>query len=557
MQNIPKDVKFSPVSEIRQKEDIIPNGTVQELASEEELMFLNLMLHNKDLLQDTFDSRAVTPDHFFWEQNARFYSIIMHNFLVNDSLLTRDNMYSKLRNSSNSVAAEAYYNRVEGMRVSPEDYERLRKGMVDRFLQQRFYELTASNQDGVSGVSQILDATKDQSKLLSKFIGQLVDLESDRAISNEGVKISELSDTLDIAIRSIDARRVDPEVNKGFQTGYRGLDDVTNGFYPKDYIIIVGYPNGGKTTFMLNLAMGLAECGATGVYVTVESNEQVITERMLAKYSKVESKIIKKGGNAPGEITPDVWNKIANAKEYIDQSFGNRFTFITVPQKTPVNVVTALIEKKRRKIKSAGGCLQFAFVDYLDVIDPVDRYPNHRDLEIGDVSVRLQAYGRTHDLVMVTAQSFNNEMIKAIKKQQSTESADEGDVGRVVGIEGVGGTQKLSRDADYIFGLILGNHDQKMYVYWMKSRASAKDSHFALTAHLEICSLTTSSDYIGGEGVDLNDFVDIDQKAVEDEKIYKEAQNLLSNADRLESTVGVGPARKRTTIAASGAMDGV
>ena len=543
--SLPRDLKEVLVSEIIQKEDIIPNGTVQEMAAEEEPMFLNLMLHSKDLLQDTMDARVIVSDHFFWEQNARLFSIITLNFFQQKgALLTRDYFETLLRGDENFVAGQEYFNRVESLRVSPEDYERLRKGLIDRNLQQRFYELTASHQDGVSGVAKILDATNGQGDLISKFIGKVVDLDGDRALAGESVKVTELDDALDKALVSIDDRRTNPDAHRGHFTDFKGIDEVTNGLYPGDYAVVVGYPNGGKTTFMYNLAMGLAKHGATVCYVTVESNEQVLAERMISKYSFVDSAIIKKGGAGPGQITPEIWDKIAKAKEEISELFGDRFTYITVPQKTPVNVVITLLEKKRRKIKSdpkRKDELHVAIVDYLDVIDPVDKNPAHRDLEIGDVSVRLQAYGRSHGIVMITAQSFNNEMIKAIKKMQLKESATaDADMERVVGFEGVGGTQKLSRDADYVWGLILGQGDKKLCVYWMKSRHSAKKGHFALFAKLECCHLCDEP------GLDRVDYDTVADPRNTEEKVEEVK---MKNSDKVESGVakdvglpGSGPA---------------
>lgn len=492
------------VDVIRQKEDIIPNESLQEIAAEQEPRFLNLLLHNRDFMQDVIDSRSILPESFFWEQNARLFSIMAHRFLkYKGSLLTVEHVLSLTQGSPNKASEDLFFKRIYDLRVDKEDFEWLKRGIIDRSIQQKFYEITAShakNEDGESGVARILKSTSNQTEMISDLIGRLVDLEGDKAIGDESVKVTDLSTSLEIALESIEERRYNPLAHRGRMTGFRGFDDVTNGLYDGDYGVIVGYPNGGKTTMLINLAMGLAANGATVCYVTVESNEQIITERMLSKISHIDSNIIKKGGDGPGKIDRTAWLGIERAKHELDHMYGNRFTFITVPQKTQVNAVLALLEKRRRKIiadQNRTDRLNVAIIDYLDVIDPVERHPDRRDLEIGDVSVRLQAYGRTHKIIMLTAQSFNNEMIKAIKKMQSSNSENqEPDLERVVGLEGIGGTQKLSRDADYVWGLILGQREQKLSVYWMKSRHSPKDAHFSLQAKLECCDLIETGSWI-------------------------------------------------------------
>lgn len=482
------------LSEIKQRDDLIPNDDLLEQASEQEPRFIGLMIKNRDIMQEVIDSPVITENTFLFLQNAKLFALAVHFYINSGSLLTGEIISDVVKGTSGETASNLLFQRIEMMKVPVEEFGWLKKNLLERALQQKFYEITASNstKDGVSGISDILTATSGQSEKISDLIGKLVDLEGDKALDDDYIKISDFSETLAKVMIDLEDRRENPEAHRGWLTGYNGIDESTNGFGPGDYSIFVGYPNGGKTTTMINVLVGLASHGANCCYITVESTEAQITERILSKYSKVPSKQIKKGGTKEDGIHNLAWNKIQAASSKMSSDLSDRITYITVPQKTSVSTVLSLVEKRRRKIKadkSRKGELNVVLVDYLDVIDSVEKYPTRPDLEIGDVSVRLQAYGRNHGIAMITAQSFNNEMIKTIKKMQEKDSdTSDQDLERVVGLEGVGGTQKLSRDADYMWGLVLGQHDTKLCVYCMKSRNSSK-LHFALEAQLGCCDL--------------------------------------------------------------------
>jgi len=265
----------------------------------------------------------------------------------------------------------------------------------------------------------------------------------------------------------------------------------------------------------------------------VESTDDQLIERIYSRMTMIPSDVLRKGGHGVLEINQDRANKLCMAKDTMDEKYGDRLCFITVPQKTKVTDVLALVDRKRRTVP-----FDILIVDYLDVIDSVEKYPSRPDLEIGDVSVRLQSFGKRRGLTVITAQSFNNEMIKAIKKQK--ESMPDGDVKdyeQVVGLEGIGGTQKLSRDADYIWGLIMGNQGLKLGVYWLKSRHTSKEAHFVLNATLDCCYLVDEASSSGGTGPDLSRQEEIVEIGLDELSLdIDNVQTIVSPVDEKDST---------------------
>jgi archaellum biogenesis ATPase FlaH len=476
------------IAKIKQRERLLPNEDVMIEAQREEVQLLSIVMRKggDQYLQDMMDCTEVGVEHFLFAPNARMFSLVCKCYMKNRSRPTRIYIEKQAEYFDSPAQVRSFYEKIVRLNVEEDNYEQLKRGLVARFLQQSFFEITmGKTPDEVGLMQRIFDAKDDQDKLIDKMRDQLLGLEAPNDSEDKFTKTVLVKEEIDEVYDEIMDRRMNPEAHQGMMCGIPGFDNTLNGWKPGEYSILVGHPNGGKTTTMINLAVGMAERGARVCYVTVESSSQQLIERLISRESKIDSAIIKKGGQGEDEINQERANKIYHAKEKIKEMLGDTLCFITVPQKTKITSMLARVEKQRRFSD-----FDVLFVDYLDVIDSVERYPDRKDLEIGDVSVRLQSYGRRHGLTTFTAQSFNNEMIKAIKKCQENASDDEeSDLENVVGIEGVGGTQKLSRDADYMWGIILGNQGLKLSIFWLKSRNTGKERPFILNAFLDCCLL--------------------------------------------------------------------
>lgn len=509
--------------QVKQRSEIIPNEDVQLAAATEEPMFLSLLMHHKDCLNDVLNNTNIDANYFFWVQNARLFAIVVYHFVKHSgSVLTEAAIDEITRASDNPANERIFFDKIYGLHVNKDDYERLKNNLLNRYAQQRFYEMCWIGNNGKEGlINSIISATSDQTQLISALQDKIVELGA-QSKNDAYNRIASISSTLDFVIDDIEDRMRNPEQHYGWMTGFKGFDDVMFGLRKGQYGIFVGYPNGGKTTVMINVSLGMALRGARVCYVTVESDENQITERILCNQSNVRSDILRKGGK---EIEPFM-KILKERKKELKEKIGSKFTIINVTQGTRVTDLLSLIDAKRRSVG-----FDVVFVDYLDVISSLTRYPNRPDLEIGEVSVMLQAYGRKHGVAMLTAQSFNNEMIKAIKKQLQKvkgEGSESKEIEDVIGIEGVGGSQKLSRDADYLWGLILTNH---LTVYWLKSRPTGKPAPFVLWTNLPCCKLMNYDEAISeisNEPETSDDKIDsfIDRDAVN----KKEKEEMLKNA---------------------------
>jgi len=437
---------------------VIPNMRLIETARRDEARFLTLILRNKELMQDAFNSK-VSFRNFLIEEHAHFYGFIGDFYDRHRVLPTEQTFRSRLEEFMNDDAAIsaqviAFQNRFHA-HVDKDEYGPLKEGLIDRHVQQQLYERV----NGGQRIVDMISATSGQRPALNSLISDLQRIDSGLE-SERHIRVSTAAESVARVKASLLARRENPEIAYGIMTNYPSIDTRFLGFEPGKYMIILGPPHGCKTTMMLNLSYGMAKLGHTVIFVTMESLDDEIMERLVAIESGVPSLVMKDGKNLKNVLTMDALNA---ATDRVERIVGDKFILISVPQNTEWSVIRSLIETQLlfRNVDAF-------YVDYLDVIKKNQRNDGRADLELADLSVEIQAYAKNTGVFGVTAQSFNNEMIKALKKQNAFEKPDEAAV--LAGGEGVGGSQKLWRDADYMLAALPFKKGRRITMVVTKAR---------------------------------------------------------------------------------------
>ena len=101
------------------------------------------------------------------------------------------------------------------------------------------------------------------------------------------------------------------------RTGFNALDNIISGFEPQQLNVVAARPSMGKTAFALGLAINLAMQGNEVLFLSLESTEKNITQRILSNISKVDLYKFKKPQDRMSEKeiervieAMDVYNKL-------------------------------------------------------------------------------------------------------------------------------------------------------------------------------------------------------------------------------------------------------
>jgi len=164
-----------------------------------------------------------------------------------------------------------------------------------------------------------------------------------------------LVEAIDTAVQEIElARGRDGEL-AGVPTGFRELDDLTNGLHPGQLIIVGARPGIGKSTLALDFARtATVKHHLPTIFFSLEMGRSEIATRLLSAESSIPMHILRKGNMDERDWTrlASVRGEIGDAPLYIDDS---------------PNMTLVEIRAKCRRLSQRVG-LKMVIVDYLQLM---------------------------------------------------------------------------------------------------------------------------------------------------------------------------------------------
>src|SRR4051812_14477893 len=179
----------------------------------------------------------------------------------------------------------------------------------------------------------------------------------------------------------------------GVPTGFKELDELTNGFHPGQLIVVAGRPATGKSTLATDVVRAAAiRNGLPSVLFSLEMGRTEITMRLLSAEARVLLTHLR-----TGQMTDDDWNKlarkmgeIAEAPMFIDDS---------------ANLSMMEIRAKARRLKQRHD-LKLVVVDYLQLMSSPKRVEN-RQQEVSEISRSLKLLAKELEVPVIAISQLN------------------------------------------------------------------------------------------------------------------------------------------------------
>ena len=179
----------------------------------------------------------------------------------------------------------------------------------------------------------------------------------------------------------------------GVPTGFRDLDELTNGLHPGQMIIVAARPAVGKSAWGLDVARSAAiRHGLTTCIFSLEMSRNEITMRLLSAEAKVPLHHMR-----TGTMTDDDWNRLARrmgevnaAPLFIDDS---------------PNLSMMEIRAKARRLKQRHD-LRLIVVDYLQLMQSGRRVES-RQLEVSEFSRQLKLLAKELEVPVIAISQLN------------------------------------------------------------------------------------------------------------------------------------------------------
>jgi replicative DNA helicase len=448
----------------------VPNNEhLMMQAESQEPSLINLCQKNKAILEKCI-RRGLTTDSFMVHDCKVIFGMLAKHFSNYGSTMDRLTFETEVLKEYPQQEAErlrGVFDLIWNKRISEDQQEHLLDDVEGRDLQIQAYTICSHF------FEPLLKQTKDQKDLVEKFQNQVSRIKKHSDVL--WTKSSSLAENMPKVWQEIETRRDDPSKFVGIMSGLKCMDMVFNGFIRGKYMVILAMEGGGKTTFMLNLALNMCKMGLNIGYVTVESDGVTTSKRSMTIASKINYNRISVGGKGDNGLNDYAMSQLKKVKDDFEGEFGKRFHWIEVLQGASHKLVIEEINKRMSYTK-----LDVIFVDYLDVIGSEAKYSDRPDLELADVSAAFQNYGSVHNALVITAQQMKTDKVRELTGKGHQKNKVTGENFNV-GVGDVAGSKKISGAADYIFALLVDpNTPGRMYVQTVKARNARKGDKFAL-----------------------------------------------------------------------------
>jgi replicative DNA helicase len=181
----------------------------------------------------------------------------------------------------------------------------------------------------------------------------------------------------------------------GLSTGFKVLDQMTDGLHGAEMFVIAARPSMGKTAFAMNMAEHIAvETGKPVAVFSLEMSSQQLVQRFLCSLARVNLASIRNGFLSERDFPALTAGaaRLASAKIFVDDT-------------SSISILE--LRAKARRLKSQHD-IQAIFVDYLQLLrSSSSRAKDSRQLEIAEISAGLKGLAKELNIPVVVLAQLN------------------------------------------------------------------------------------------------------------------------------------------------------
>ena len=184
----------------------------------------------------------------------------------------------------------------------------------------------------------------------------------------------------------------------GMETGFRELDQMTDGLHGSEMIVIAARPSMGKTAFAMNIAEHV--CLHRGLPVAVfslEMSDEQLMQRMLCSQARVNIKALRNGFLAERDFPAlsAAAVKLGGAPLFIDDEGG-------------ISIMD--LRARARRLKSQHD-IALIVIDYLQLLRSTSRKAaDNRQIEISEISAGIKGLAKELRIPIVVLAQLNRQV---------------------------------------------------------------------------------------------------------------------------------------------------
>lgn len=198
----------------------------------------------------------------------------------------------------------------------------------------------------------------------------------------------------------------------GLMTGYKQLDELTQGIDGSSFVIVAARPSVGKTSFALNIAFNMSKKGKKSAFFSFEMSADQIMRRLLAMATQIDYSEISNGTLSESEM-----RKLENAKD----KFIRNITIFDDEEKKIADV-----RRKARRMKESKG-LDAIFVDYIGLAESSGRKKHeNRQNEVAEISASLKDLAKSLNVPVICLSQLSRKPVERASPPCMSDLRDSG-----------------------------------------------------------------------------------------------------------------------------------
>ncbi len=208
-------------------------------------------------------------------------------------------------------------------------------------------------------------------------------------------------------------RSQNPAVVPGITTGFASLDRQIGGWKRGCKYTIAARPGQGKSSLMLNHALGAAKAGHGVVIVSIEMPREQLVLRSLAQLAHVNGKDLDRA-----QLGSAQWKDLTNAAETLTQL---PIIIVDAGSQNPATVRAAVREGQRLLQRKFGEnmTVDLVAIDYVQIMSGSDSKAKHqnRENEISEISGANRLLAKLYNCAVLELSQLNREVEKRPDKR--------------------------------------------------------------------------------------------------------------------------------------------
>ena len=183
----------------------------------------------------------------------------------------------------------------------------------------------------------------------------------------------------------------------GLSTGFRDIDDLTQGLQRGDLVVVAGRPSMGKTSFAMNIAESIAIAEELPVLIfSMEMPADSLILRMLSSLGKIDQSKIRSG-----QLADEDWPRLTSAVTLLtDQRLYIDDTAALTPNE---------VRSRARRVAREYGELGLIVVDYIQLMRVAGTAEN-RTGEISEISRSLKGIAKEFNCPLIALSQLNRSL---------------------------------------------------------------------------------------------------------------------------------------------------